>query len=106
MADRSDEKRALTDVAHEPLKTVQVRLPSKKEIALLGDTLNIAARLVDTCRDSDELVIASADLLDQLVLPPSVAARSLGLIRLRGKKQAIELCALAQVTPDTRHTAL
>ena len=51
----------------------------KKEIALSGDTLNTAARLVDVCRDSDESIIASADLLDRLVLPPHVAARSLGL---------------------------
>ena len=78
----------------------------KKEIALLGDTLNTAARLVDVCRDSGESVIASADLLDRLVLPPGVAARSLGLIRLRGKEQAIGLCALAQATPDTRLVAL
>ena len=78
----------------------------KKEIALLGDTLNTAARLVDVCRDSDESVIASAELLDRLVLPPDVAARSLGFIRLRGKEQAIGLCALAQATPDTRLAAL
>jgi adenylate cyclase len=77
----------------------------KKEIALSGDTLNTAARLVDVCRDSDESVIASADLLDRLVLPPDVAARSLGFIRLRGKEQAIGLCALAQATPDTRLAA-
>jgi class 3 adenylate cyclase len=38
----------------------------KKEIALSGDTLNTAARLVDVCRDSDESVIASAHLLDRL----------------------------------------
>jgi adenylate cyclase len=43
------------------------------------------ARLVDACRDSGESVIASADLLDRLVLSPDVAARSLGL---RGKEQA------------------
>lgn len=78
----------------------------KKEIALLGDTLNTAARLVDACRDSGETVIASADLLDRLVLPPDVAARSLGLIRLRGKEQAIRLCALARAAPDTHPVAL
>ena len=72
----------------------------KKEIALLGDTLNTAARLVDACRDSGESVIASANLLDRLVLPPGIAARSLGVIRLRGKEQAIGLCVLAQATPD------
>jgi adenylate cyclase len=74
----------------------------KKEIALLGDTLNTTARLVDACRDSGESVIASADLLERLVLPPGVAARSLGLVRLRGKEQAIGLCALAQATSDAR----
>ena len=73
----------------------------KKEIALQGDTLNTSARLVDACRDSGEAVIASADLLDRLVLPPGIAARSRGLIRLRGKEQAIGLCALVQPTPDT-----
>jgi adenylate cyclase len=68
----------------------------KKEIALLGDTLNTAARLVDACRDSGDQVIASADLLDRLVLPQGVAARSLGLTRLRGKEQPVGLCALAR----------
>jgi adenylate cyclase len=58
----------------------------KKEIALLGDMLNTAARLVDACGDSGESVIASADFLDRLVLPPGVAARSLGLIQLSGKE--------------------
>jgi adenylate cyclase len=78
----------------------------KKEIALLGDTLNTAARLVDACRDSGESVIASADLLDRLVLPPGVVARSLGLIRLRGKEQAIGLCALTRAVADTHLVAL
>jgi adenylate cyclase len=78
----------------------------KKEIAMLGDTLNTTVRLVDACRDSGESVIASADLLERLVLPPGVAARSLGLIRLRGREQAIGLCALAQATPDARLVAL
>ena len=77
----------------------------KKEIALLGDTLNTAARLVDACRDSGEAVIASADLLDRLVLSPGIAARSMGLIRLRGKEQAIGLYALVQPTPDARLAA-
>ena len=74
----------------------------KKEIALLGDTLNTAARLVDACRDSGESIIASADLLDRLVLPPGIAARPLGRIQLRGKKQAIGLFALGEATSDVR----
>lgn len=76
----------------------------KKEIAMLGDTLNTAARLVDACRDSGESVIASADLLDRLVLPPGVAARSLGPIRLRGKEHEVGLCALAEATLDRKRS--
>lgn len=55
----------------------------KKEIALIGDTLNTAARVVDACRDSGERVISTAVLLQQLVLPPGIAARALGAIQLR-----------------------
>ena len=71
----------------------------------LGDTLNTTARLVDACRETGESVIASADLLEQLVVPPGIAARPLGPIRLHGKEQAVGLCALAQATPDTRPVA-
>jgi len=77
----------------------------KKEIALLGDTLNTAARLVDVSRDNGETVIASADLVDRLVLPAGVTARSLGLVQLRGKERAIGLCALVQAAPDMRPVA-
>ena len=44
---------------------------SKKEIALIGDTLNTTARLVDACRETGESVIASATLLGQLVVRPA-----------------------------------
>jgi adenylate cyclase len=63
----------------------------KKEIALIGDTLNTTARLVDVCRDSGETVIASSALLDQLRLPPSLSARALGPTLLRGKESAVDL---------------
>jgi adenylate cyclase len=75
----------------------------KKEIALIGDTLNTAARIVDACRDSGEPVIASAALLQQLALPPGTAARALGPIQLRGKKSPVELFALqATAVPPSR----
>ena len=74
----------------------------KKEIALLGDALNTAARLVDACRERGETVIASADLLDRLALPADVTTQSLGEVRLRGKEQAIGLFALASPMPDAR----
>jgi adenylate cyclase len=66
----------------------------KKEIALIGDTMNTAARIVDACRASGEPVIASAALLHQLAIPTGIAARALEPIRLRGKKSPVELFAL------------
>lgn len=66
----------------------------KKEIALIGDTLNTSARIVDACRDSGEAVIVSAVLLQQLTLPPGIVARALGPTVLRGKESAVDLFAL------------
>ena len=66
----------------------------KREIALIGDTVNTTARMVDACRDTGELVIASAALLRQLTIPPGADARPLGPIPLRGKKSPVELFAL------------
>ncbi len=68
----------------------------KMEIALLGDTMNTAARLQQACRDTSHRVLASAALIDRIAaLPPGVAKRSIGPLRLRGKESEIELYALA-----------
>ena len=42
----------------------------KREIVFLGDTVNTAARIQDLCRQTGDRVIASADLVDRLELPP------------------------------------
>jgi adenylate cyclase len=67
---------------------------AKKEIALSGDALNTAARIVDACRERKEQVIASAALLRQLSLPAEIAARALPPVELRGKTSAVELYVL------------
>jgi adenylate cyclase len=67
----------------------------KMEIAFLGDTMNTAARLQQACRDTGQRVLASAALVNRLAaLPPGVAKRSIGPLRLRGKENEIELYAL------------
>ncbi len=66
------------------------------EIAFLGDTMNTAARLQEACRDTGHRVLASAVLVDRLgALPPGVAKRAIGALRLRGKESDIEVYALA-----------
>ena len=67
----------------------------KKEIALIGDTMNAAARIVEACRETDNRVLASAALLDRLAaLPPGVTRRRLGELAMRGKERPLELCVL------------
>ncbi len=77
----------------------------KKEIALIGDAMNTAARIQQACRDTGCRVLASAALLERLVaLPPGVGGRTLGLLPLRGKERAIELYALeadGETQPDS-----
>ena len=67
----------------------------KKEIALIGDTMNAAARIVEACRETENRVLASTALLDRLAaLPPGVTQRRLGELALRGKEHPLELWAL------------
>ena len=63
----------------------------KTEIVLLGDTVNTAARIQDLCRPTGDRILASADLIDRLELPPGIVKRSLGDLRLRGKRVDLAL---------------
>ena len=74
----------------------------KMEIAFLGDTMNTAARMQQACRDTGQRVLASAVLVNRLAaLPPGVAKRSIGRLRLRGKENDIELYALTAAVSAT-----
>ena len=68
----------------------------RKEIVFLGDTVNTAARIQELCRQTGDRVLASADLVDRLALPPEIAKRSLGDLRLRGKGADLALYALTK----------
>src|SRR5271166_5207735 len=67
----------------------------KKEIALIGDAMNTTARILDACRDSGRVVLASAALLERLAeLPAAVTVEPLAAIALRGKSAPLKVCAL------------
>jgi len=67
----------------------------KMEIALLGDTMNTAARIQQACRDTGHRILASAALMSRIAaLPPGIVMRPLGPTRLRGKEVALDLYAL------------
>src|SRR5208337_4208802 len=44
----------------------------KTEIVFLGDTVNTAARIQDVCRQTGDRILASADLIDRVQLPPGI----------------------------------
>jgi adenylate cyclase len=69
----------------------------KKEIAFLGDTVNTGARIEEACRQTGHRLMASADLIDLIKLPPDVRTTSLGRINLRGRDASIELYAIERV---------
>jgi adenylate cyclase len=74
----------------------------KKEIALIGDAMNTAARIQQACRDTGCRVLASAALLERLTaLPAGVTRRALGALPMRGKEHSLEVFALETVAQPT-----
>jgi adenylate cyclase len=79
----------------------------KKEIALIGDSMNTVARIVDACRGANARVLASAALLDRLAaLPPGVTSGPLGELAMRGKERALELFVLQEGRGQENHDVL
>src|SRR5690606_18576758 len=66
----------------------------KREIALLGDTMNTAARIEQACRTPGHALLASRVLLDRCTLPPGITTTDAGPHLLRGKREPIDLYAL------------
>ena len=68
---------------------------SRREIALIGDTMNTAARILEVCRNTDNRVLASAALIERLAtLPQGVTRRRIGAFPVRGKERPLELDVL------------
>ena len=72
----------------------------KHEIVHIGDTLNVAARIEQACREFDRSFLASANVVDAMQLPDDVQIERLGPIELRGIGRSVELLALSRDTLD------
>jgi adenylate cyclase len=66
----------------------------KGEVALVGDAMNTASRIEQVCRTTGHRVIVSRALLKRAALPFDLTATSIGMRRLRGKAERVELFAL------------
>ncbi len=70
---------------------------SKREIAHIGDVVNIAARLEQACKRTRYVALVSAELIQQMVLPEGMIADRLGPMRLRGRERQLEVVGLRLV---------
>lgn len=68
-----------------------------RQIVMIGDTMNTAARIEGACRKFGRDYVASASILVRLAqLPEAIRAESLGPVPLAGKSGEMELFALSR----------
>lgn len=69
----------------------------RREIAYVGDTLNVAARLLDAAKELGHDVLVSDDLLAQAPLPAGLRTIGLPLLTVRGRAAPLAVSALESV---------
>ena len=67
----------------------------RREIAYVGDTLNVAARLLESSKGLGHDVLASGDLLARVQLPADLLAEALPTLSIRGRGAPLEIAALS-----------
>jgi adenylate cyclase len=67
---------------------------SRRQLAYFGDTVNVAARLQEHCKEAGRNLLVSADLMRLMKLKAAFAVEALGEVRLRGRAAAVELFAV------------
>jgi adenylate cyclase len=66
----------------------------RREIAYVGDTLNVAARLLEAAKTLHRDVLVSAELLERATLPAGVVAEALPTLTVRGRAAPLGIAAL------------
>ncbi len=69
----------------------------RREIAYVGDTLNVAARLLEHAKTTGHDVLVSADMLAQAPLPADLRAEPLPDLAVRGRAAPLAIAALSRV---------
>lgn len=67
----------------------------RREIAYVGDTLNVAARLLEATKSLGRDVLLSAELLSLVRLPPDLQAEPLPTLSIRGRAVPLAIAALS-----------
>ncbi len=67
----------------------------RREIAYVGDTLNVAARLLEASKSLGRDVLVSAELLALVRLPQDLQAEPLPMLSIRGRAAPLAIAALS-----------
>jgi len=76
----------------------------KRDITYSGDVLNTTSRIQGMCKQYDEEVIASSELINKLQLTSSYVVQALGSIKLKGKEHEMLLSSVKPSVPITIYT--
>jgi adenylate cyclase len=67
---------------------------AKRQLAFFGDTMNVAARLCEYCKQVNQHLVVSADLLSRQTIWPNLVVGKGETIALRGRHAPIEVHAI------------
>jgi adenylate cyclase len=70
----------------------------RREVAYVGDTLNVAARLLDAAKTLGHDVLVSAELLQRAKLPDTLHAEELPMLEVRGRAAPLGIAALDRIS--------
>jgi class 3 adenylate cyclase len=68
---------------------------AKRQLALFGDTMNVAARPCDYCKSVDAKLVISGSLMRLMATPPGLVASEADDIAVRGRHERIEAHVIA-----------
>ena len=69
----------------------------KTEVLFFGDTINTTSRILDECRTSDEGILLSEELMQQIQLPQIYSNHKIDEVALRGKVAMMNLYAVEEI---------
>ena len=67
----------------------------KSKVAFYGDVMNVTSRILDKCKELKKQILISSELERLIAIPSACQIDSLGVIKLRGKSDPLELFALS-----------
>jgi adenylate cyclase len=67
----------------------------RREIAYVGDTLNVAARLLEAAKEVGHDILVSTDLLEKTTLPRGIVTKPLQTLTVRGREAPLGVAALS-----------